>query len=181
MPVALVDNSIAAVLQVIEVLLAEPNDFSPEFEQVHLGDWAAVKVHLPEPDVTSAITPPFMEAFLVMQKQVYQLAALVKAGVADVGQLGDLDRHELQISVIVTGGSSDYLADLAEPLSALLRRMVGKMTGRQAAIVIVSIAALIAAPWSFTAWLDHTKAVKLEELKSKDHIAALEALQFSEE
>ena len=81
----------------------------------------------------------------------------------------------------MTGGSSNYVTELKEPLEKLLKRMVGKMTGKQAAIVIVSLATLIASPWAFKAWLDQTKEIKLEELKSKDHIAALQAIHFANE
>lgn len=153
MTVLVQDSAPDTILALLNQLDAEPNVFGPEFEDVDLGDWASVHVYLPTPLVNSSMTPPFMEAFLVLQKQVYQLAALAKAGVADVGQLGDVDRRELEISVIVSGGSSDYVAKLAEPLQALLKRLVGKMTGKQAAIVIVAIAALVAAP-STQAWGD---------------------------
>ena len=54
---------------------------------VDLGDWAAVQIHLPESERDSSITPPFMEAFLQIQKQLFQLAALAKSGVADTKQL----------------------------------------------------------------------------------------------
>ena len=181
MAVTLSDGSPSAVLAELERLLASTADFGEEFETILLGDWASVHIYLPQPDVQSAITPPFMEAFLVLQKQIYQFAALTKTGVADVGQLGDADRNDLLLSVIVTGGSSDYLAKLQKPLMGILNRMVGKMTGKQAAIVIVALSALVATDWSFSAWLDQTNAVKLEELKSKDHTAALQAIQFSNE
>jgi hypothetical protein len=177
------DGAASAALAKIESLFANPAQFGEMFEKVDLGDWdwASVHVYLPQPDIQSAITPPFMEAFLVLQKQIYQLAALAKTGVADVGQLGDLERNELLLNVIVTGGSSDYLAQLKKPLEKLLHRMVGKMTGKQAAIVIVCLGTLIASPWAFSAWLDQTKTLKLEELKSKDHLAALQAIQFANE
>jgi hypothetical protein len=61
----------------------------------------------------------------------------------------------------------------------VLKKMVGKLTGKQSVIVIVSIAILLTGSWSFGAWLEQTKAIKSEELKSKDHIAALQALEFS--
>jgi hypothetical protein len=179
--VALRERSPIVALALIERLLAESDQFSPEFEKIDLGELASVHVYLPEPDFESAITPQFMEAFLVLQKQIYQLAALATAGVADVGQLGEADRRDLQINVVVTGGSSNYFAQLKEPLEALLKRMVGKMTGKQAAVVIVCLSTLVAGSWSFSAWLDQTKAVKLEELKSKDHVTALQAIQFSNE
>ncbi|WP_439359314.1 hypothetical protein [Bradyrhizobium sp. DASA03007] len=173
------DASPGAVLAEVERLLALKSSFGEEFAKIGLGDWAAVHVYVPKTEVQSAITPPFMEAFLVLQRQLYQFAALTKSGVADIGQLSEGDRTDLLLSVIVTGGSSDYLAKLQKPLTGILNRMVGKMTGKQAAIVIVCLSALIATGWSFKAWLDQTRDIKLEELKSKDHLAALEALQFA--
>jgi hypothetical protein len=171
----------SAAVTRIESLLARSLPSGEVFEKFDLSDWdwASVHVYLPQPDIQSAITPPFMEAFLVLQKQIYQLAALATTGLADVGQLGDAERAELLLSVVVTGGSSDLVAQLKKPLENLLNQMVGKMTGKQAAIVIVCMGALVASPWAFSAWLDQTKAVKLEEIKSKEHLAALEAMQFA--
>jgi hypothetical protein len=91
MAVALSDGSPFAILAELERLLKLPSDFGEEFEKIDLGDWTSVHVYLPQPDVQSAITPPFMEAFLVLQKQLYQLAALAKTGSADVGQLGEAE------------------------------------------------------------------------------------------
>ena len=58
--------------------------------------------------------------------------------------------------------------------------MIGKMTGRQAAVVVVCIATLIAGHWSFSAWLEQRRVIQLEELKSKDHVEALRTLSLSE-
>lgn len=57
--------------------------------------------------------------------------------------------------------------------------MTGKMTGKQIAVVILGIAALIAGSYPFAKWLEATKEVKIEELKSKDHQEALKAIEFS--
>jgi hypothetical protein len=175
--------AIEVAMSKIERLLARPSQFDDVFEELDLRewDWASVRVYLPQPDIQSAITPPFMEAFLVLQKQLYQFAALAKTGLADVGQLGDVERSELRLNVVVTGGSSNLVAELKAPIEALLKRMIGKMTGKQAAVVIVCLGTLIASPWAFSAWLDQTKEIKIEELKSKDHIAALQSIQFANE
>jgi hypothetical protein len=175
------DAAATDALSRIERLLILQPTTATIFDKIDLSewDWAAIRIYLPQPDIQSAITPPFMEAFLVLQKQIYQLAAVAKTGLSDVGQLNDAERAELILNVVVTGGSSNYVTEIKEPLEKLLKRMVGKMTGKQAAIVIVCLGTLIAAPWAFKAWLDQTKEIKIEELKSKDHIAALEAIQFS--
>jgi len=179
MVVEMGDWSPSAVLTELERLLASPADFGEEFERIFLGEGTSLHVYLPQPEIQSAITPPFMEAFLVLQKQLYQFAAFTSVGVADVGQLTDAEKRALQLNVVVTEGSSNLETRLKEPLEALLKKMVGKLTGKQSAVVIVAVAALLTGYWAFGAWLNQTKEVKLEELKSKDHIAALQALEFS--
>src|SRR5438105_1424777 len=179
MAVVLNDSSPSAILAELERLLTSPSDFGEEFENIVLGDWASLHIYLPQSDIESAITPPFMEAFLVLQKQLYQFAALTTVGTADAGQLTDAEKRQLQLNVIVTGGSSNLETRLKEPLEALLKKMVGKLTGKQSAIVIVAVAAMLTGYWAFSAWLDQTKELKLEELKSKDYLAALQGLEFS--
>src|SRR5438105_10793043 len=76
MAVVLNDSSPSAILAELERLLTSPSDFGEEFENIVLGDWASLHIYLPQSDIESAITPPFMEAFLVLQKQLYQFAAL---------------------------------------------------------------------------------------------------------
>ena len=70
--VAVLDNSPEAILAILERVLAATSDFDEELSSIEFGDWAKLRVYIPEPDIQSTITPPFMEAFLVLQKQVYQ-------------------------------------------------------------------------------------------------------------
>jgi hypothetical protein len=149
--IALRDSSPEAVLQLLDALEKIENPFSPEFENLDLGDWPQVHVYIPHPDVSSSITPPFMEAFLELQKQIYQLAAQASAGVADSGQLSEGVKAELQISVLVTDGSSNLTAKLEKIVPGLLKQMIRKLDGKQAAIVLVSVAVLIGGDWAFNA------------------------------
>lgn len=180
MPVELIDPSPESLFALIEQIRGDPDDFNPAFEHLILRKWAAIRVYLPQPDIQSAITPPYMEAFLELQKQVYQLVALAITGVADVGQLSDLDRRELQINVIVSGGSSNYLADLTAAINNALTRMAGKMTAKQSVIVWLSTVVLLTGTWGITSWLEKRKEVQIEELKTKEHIEALRALSFAD-
>jgi len=177
--IALLDSSPEAVLQLLDRLEKIANPFSPEFEELDLGDWPQIHVYIPHPEVSSSITPPFMEAFLELQKQIYQLAAQASAGMADSGLLSEGVKAELQISVLVTDGSSNLTAKLEKIVPGLLKQMIGKLNGKQAAIILVSVAVLVGGNWGFTAWLEQQKAIKIEELKSKDHIEALKALSLS--
>lgn len=168
-----------AALVLLDQLLSVENQFDDAFSEIKFGDWPEVHVYLPKPTTSSSITPPFMEAFLELQKQIYQLAAQATTGSSDSGQLSEALKDRLQISVVVTGGSSDLRAKLEKVMPELLTTMIGKMTGKQAAVVIVCLATLIAGHWSFSAWLEQRRVVQIEELKSKDHVEALRALSLS--
>jgi hypothetical protein len=118
--ITLRDSSPEAVLELLAHLETIEDPFSPEFENLDLGDWPQIHVYIPHPEVSSSITPPFMEAFLELQKQIYQLAAQATVGAADSGQLSDGVKAELQISVLVTDGSSNLTAKLEKNRSRIV-------------------------------------------------------------
>jgi hypothetical protein len=120
-----------------------------------------------------------MEAYLELQKQIYQLVAYAKTGIADTKQLNELDRHQLSISVKVSEGSSDLSADLRQSITRLLSILATKMSSRQAVIVVLGMTLILSGAWCFSAWLEQQKLLRLEELKSKEHIQALEGLSFA--
>lgn len=179
MTIALRNGSPEAVLQLLDQLEKIEDPFSSELEELDLGDWPKVHVYIPHPEVSSSITPPFMEAFLELQRQIYQLAAQASAGLADSSQLNDGVKAQLQINVIVTDGSSNLTAKLEKIFPGLLKQMIGKLNGKQATIVLVCVAVLVGGNWGFNAWLEQQKTIKLEELRSKDHIEALKALTLA--
>ena len=64
MTMALRDSFAEAVLELLDRLEKIADPFSPEFDELDLGDWPQIHVYIPHPEVSSSITPPFMEAFL---------------------------------------------------------------------------------------------------------------------
>jgi hypothetical protein len=177
MAVVLPESSPDFLLTEVERLLAIEDPYSEEFDGLQIGDWAEIHVYLKDAD-RSAISSPYMEAFLELQRQIYQLAALGITGEADIGRLTDADKIDLEISVTVTGGSSNLTTELKGPLERLASKLIGKMTRKQLTLVIVAIAAIVGTGWAWREWLEHTKAIQLEQLKSKEHLAALEKLSF---
>jgi len=65
-----------------------------------------LKIELSAPSVNSSITSPYMEAFLEIQKQFYQLATLQKTGIANAGNLSEDEKRSLDVSVLVKNGES---------------------------------------------------------------------------
>jgi hypothetical protein len=150
-----------------------------DVDDLDLGEWVEIAVYLPKPSVDSSITPPFMEAFLQVQKQLYQLAVLAKSGAGDTKLLSETDLEKLLISVRVSGGSSDLKTNISEQIKALLPDMMKKLTKRQTMIVILGLALLVGAAWSWNAWLENQRLIRMEEIKSQTHIEALKGLSFS--
>lgn len=180
MAIYLPDGSPEVALSFIRDLQAQPQRLDL-WQGVEVGPWASIRVHIPVPDLRSEITPPYMEAFLELQKQTYQLVAFVLTGVADARLLGEADRRAHQVNVKVTDGSSNYLADYRDSLDRLLKQMIGKMNGKQAVTVILGSAALLSGTYGFSYYLESKKEVAIAELKSKDHIEALRAVTFVNE
>ena len=108
-------------LVLLASLLATEDQFDDAFSRIEFGEWPEVHVYLPKPQTSSSITPPFMEAFLELQKQIYQLAAQATTGSSDSGQLSEGLKDRLQISVVVSGGSSDLRAKLENIMPELLK------------------------------------------------------------
>jgi len=69
--------------------------------KIEFSEDFVLKIEIPLPLINSSITPPYMEAFLEIQKQFYQLAALQKTGVANASNLSEDEKRSLDISVLV--------------------------------------------------------------------------------
>jgi hypothetical protein len=114
-----------------------------------------------------------------MQRQLLQFAAVVLTGTTDTRAVTEKEREALRLYVKVTGGSSNLDVDIREQVERVLKKMIDKMNGRQAATVILGLGLLIAAGWSLSSWLETERAKRVEELKSAEHVQALQALSFA--
>ena len=122
--------------------------------------------------MNSSISAPFMEAFLEIQRQLHQFIAFIDTGVANSKQLTAAQREDLVIFVRVTGGSSNLEAKLGDALKKAIPTMLRKLSAKQVTTIILSMAVLLGAAWAYSAWLEVRRQVQLEELKSKEHLAA---------
>jgi hypothetical protein len=143
-------------------------------EEVDIGNWVKTTVYIP--DLNSEITPPFMEAFLEIQRQLYQFVAFVIANAADSKLLSLSEKDDLLINVRVSPGSSKLEADVRSALKKALPTLLKKLNGKQVATVMVALSLIFGAGWAFSAWLEQQKQIQLAELKSKEHLEALRAL-----
>lgn len=149
-------------------------------ETIELGDEFVLCIKIPNPPINSAITPAFMEAFLELQRQLYQLSALQKKGVSNVRFLSEDEKRELDFSVIVNDGSSLFEVKISDMLKNFLLQIGDKMSGTQIAVTIISMAVLFTGGYCFNAYLRQQRSIKLEELKNVDHRTSLETIQAAQ-
>lgn len=132
-------------------------------------------IYLPRPSVSSSLSTSYMRAFVEVQVQVNRLASLVRSGDPNASRLTAQLKQELELSVVVTDGSTNIKLDLTK----VLLKALGKVTGKQLMLTILALAILVASGLGASAYLEVQKAIKLEEIKSADHRAALDALKFA--
>lgn len=134
-----------------------------------------LRIHLPHPPIDSSISASYMRAFVEIQAEINRLASKVRSGEPNAAKLTQAIKRELELSVVVTDGSSNFTIDLTE----VIKKALGKMTGKQIALTVVFVALVLGTTWGAVTFFETQKTIKLEEIKSADHQAALSALQFA--
>lgn len=156
-----------------------PEDADISTSDLVLGDWIRIHVKLPTGEIDSVITPPYMEAFLEIQKQLFRLAAYLKTGVANTRELTETEKSALTIVVQVTEGSSILDSPLGKNIGNAIEMMAEKMNGRQVVTLFLGLALIACTGWGTTAYLEKQKEERLAEIKSADHREALQSLTFA--
>jgi hypothetical protein len=131
----------------------------PPLDDLLISNWCQLKIYLPEPSVSSSMPPAYMEALLEIQKQIYQLAALCRTGLANTVYLNEDDKRLFDITVVVTGGSSFIKVDLDQSLKNALKEAITKMTGKQLVIVVLGLGILFSSTWGYSAYLEQQKEI----------------------
>ena len=153
----------------------ETSDF--QLEIIELGDWVTRTAYLH--DGHSSINPPFMEAYLDLQEQIYHIASIAKTGGLATGKLNKAEKLALQIEVVVVGGSSNTSVNLQKIFTELGKNMIDKIPSRQLVILVLGSALIFCSYSSFSAYLQHKKEVISLELASKEKAETLNALKFA--
>lgn len=143
--------------------------------------WAILQVRIPNPPISSSISPPMMEAYLSIQREFYQLAALAKTGKTNINVLTDIDKHELEFLVKITEGSSNQSVDLGNTIDAVAKRLSNRLSGRQVTMIALGFGLLFSLSYCFLAYLESQKSMRLEDARSAERMQALQSMQFATE
>ena len=169
-----------SAIAILRDLLADAfeEEEAAEPAEVQLGGWADVRVHL-DLGLHSEMTPPFMEAFVAIQQEIYRLVAYIKYGASDNRRLTADDLDFYQIKVKVTEGSADYLGELKETFQKLVAAAADKMSGKELAATVIALALIGAGAWGYGTHLEHRKDERLAEIQSEERKQTLQQSEYA--
>lgn len=179
---ALINNEAEALTLLEELATTAQIDIDTE-EFLRSFDWAQLKVYIPDPPKDASISPPMMEAYIRLQKSIYQTVALAKYGQGHIQKLSEDDKAKYEINVVVKEGSSDQTVDLSEILTNLAKDLAGKMTPEQIFYFVCLVAVLYAGHSAWKLFLQHRKDIRFAEISSDERkrtIEGFETLQAEE-
>jgi hypothetical protein len=153
----------------------DPDAVDASLLEEALAHAVRLHIHLPDPPVDSSISASYMRAFLDIQLQIHRLATKARVGEANAAKLTASLRRELEINVVVSDGSANYNVDLTE----VIKKALGKMTGKQITLVLLGSAAMLSTTWGVNTWMETQKQIQIEQIRSTEHVHALEALKFA--
>lgn len=100
-------------------------------------DWTKLELSLRGSKYHSTLTPALMTALLDFQSGINRSLSLVQYGVENARLLTDVEKSGVEILVEVREGSSLIQVDGTEVAKHFIDAVVNKMTGTEAAIVII--------------------------------------------
>lgn len=143
--------------------------------------WPEITAYIPGARLNGALTPYMMEGFVDLQRAIYRSHAILTHEQANARVLSDYEKDRLELVVRVEEGSSDNTIDFWDIALQIGRSLVDKMDPTSIVITILGLGVLYAGQSAFRVWIDAQKEEKIAEIQSKQVVAALDALQFSQQ
>lgn len=143
-----------------------PND-------IVIGDWCRLELHLQGKIWDSTITPSLFPVFQSLQKIAYHAYAFAKYGDKNK-KLSNQEKDALEVIIRVTGGSSNQSSGL--DLIEIAKAYVDKMDGKQALIGVLLIALAYGSTTIHKNSVESAKEVRLAELNLQDKQVFIKAL-----
>jgi len=175
--------------QAITILenLVDTGKFDTDIEDIEqfleAVDWVKFSVYIPSPPKDASISPPMMEAYIRLQKSIYQTVALAKYGQGNIQKLSQDDKEKYSINVEVKSGCSDQVVDLNAIITNLGKDLIGQMTPDQIFYLLTTIIVSFSASYAWKLFLQNKKETRLAEISSEERKATLnsfETINFEE-
>lgn len=122
--------------------------------------WPVFHVNVKGKDWHSSVPTRVMAPLLDVQREINRAYASIRYGTSNSRRLKHDERDELEVVVKVTEGSSSYDAELWKHFSAMAEAAVGRMSGTEIVVTVVTIAAIVGGIAWGKAWLAQRRQEK---------------------
>lgn len=127
------------------------------------------------------LTPPVMQAMLDYQTSVNRAFMLVLENTTLLKGLSEEERQQFEIVFRVKKGSTDLSFNAQELIEKFMETAVGKLTGKQIAVIVIAFALLYTGYSCWSAYLEVQKEEAKAEASNKQMQDVLAAQRFASE
>lgn len=160
--------------------LADESGDAPAFVPT-LGRWTKAEFTFWIDGGNAVLTAPVMEAMLAFQAGINRAFMLATEGSTNLRGLSEEERAEYEAIFKIRRGSSKVEIDLQELCKEFIGKAVGKLTGRQIAVIILAFGLLFGGESYWKAWLEHQKDITVAESQNEQTKELLAAQRFATE
>jgi hypothetical protein len=134
--------------------------------------WAKIHLNYKGDNFHQTVTASMMQGMLEYQYAFYRIIALILRDDPKITRLTGPERDEFELVFRVAEGSSDVEASADDQITKMVTKALGKMTGKQILIGLLSVSLIYFGSQSFANYLDHeVEKSKIEsQLKEKNQL-----------
>lgn len=132
---------------------------------IKFDNWPILDIKLTGDQFNATLSTKMMEAFIDLQKNINRTYAKLYYNYPTSRGLTNEDKEQIEILVQVSQGSSEFRINLQKIAEKFVQGVAGKMTGRQATIIIIAGALMWTSRSTFTSYLENQKEIKGLEMQ----------------
>ena len=132
---------------------------------IKFDNWPILDIKLTGDQFNSTLSTKMMEAFIDLQKNINRTYARLYYNYTSSRGLTNEDKEQIELFVQVSQGSSEYRINLQKIAEKFVKGVAGKMTGRQATLIIVAGALMWTSRSAYTSYLENQKEIKGIEMQ----------------
>lgn len=133
-----------------------------EFDLIEFSGWPVFKLTIEGKDFNGTIPTRIMPPILELQREIHRIYCKAKYNTENTKLLKPDERDFLELIVQIKPGSTKFVTELFKALNEIIKN--SHMTGAQATILLVSIAAMLTASIGWKDWLANRERAHGQEV-----------------
>lgn len=154
------------------------NGTLPEFDELVFKDWPNFEFYLKGQKFDQSITATVMDGLIDLQKGLYKAYSIAQYN-HPKKRLTNEEKEELELAIKVNKGSSLFESNISDVATNLAKDLVGKMTGTEIVIVLVTLMLTYFGTSAYKSFLESRKEERIKNTSDETQRKMLETMQFT--